>query len=188
MTLFNICCSFIPHIFIHSFIHSFCSLSYDRSIASCKLSCPQSAIECCLFQFPVFSRFLKVIKQQLTSSLSSHYFYPSFYLSFSNMFQQVVPAQDMTSPVILPSFYCMQNISLLHVILFIFHKIVPTDHHSSPAPNFKIFQVFLIYSPQCPSFSTIQNYAPSVTFHQFLHYIEVQFNPYRTNVENRVSS
>jgi hypothetical protein len=29
--------------FIHSFIHSFCSLSYNRSVASAKASSPHSA-------------------------------------------------------------------------------------------------------------------------------------------------
>jgi hypothetical protein len=37
-------CLIRVHICIHSFIHSFCSLSYDRSVASSKASCPQSAI------------------------------------------------------------------------------------------------------------------------------------------------
>jgi len=31
-----------------------------------------------------------------------------------------------------------------------------------PAPHFKAFQVFLIYFPKCPSFSTIQIYVPNV--------------------------
>ena len=41
---------------IHLFIHSHCSLSYDRSIASCKANSPQSAIS--PFQFPASSLFL----------------------------------------------------------------------------------------------------------------------------------
>jgi len=37
----------------------------------------------------------------------------------------------------------------------------PTDlFHHSPAPYFKTFQVFLIYCPMSPYFSTIQSYAP----------------------------
>jgi hypothetical protein len=47
---------------IHSFIHSFCSLSYDRSVASSKASSPQGAIKCFLFQFTVSSLFLKAIQ------------------------------------------------------------------------------------------------------------------------------
>jgi hypothetical protein len=34
-------------------IHSFCGLYYDRSIASCKASSPQGAIQRLLLQFPV---------------------------------------------------------------------------------------------------------------------------------------
>jgi hypothetical protein len=43
-------------------IHSFCSLSYDSSIASSKASYLHSAIQCLRLQFPVSSRFLKVIQ------------------------------------------------------------------------------------------------------------------------------
>ena len=36
------------------------------------------------------------------------------------------------------------------------YMIFPTDlFHPSPAPHFKTFQVFLIYCPKRPSFSTI---------------------------------
>jgi hypothetical protein len=38
---------------------SFHSLSYDRSTASSKASCPQIAIQCFLFQSQILSRFLK---------------------------------------------------------------------------------------------------------------------------------
>jgi hypothetical protein len=76
--------------------HSFCSLSYDKSIASSKASSPQGAIQCFLFKFPVSSRFLKVIQYLFTSSSSS---YCHFYLSFSNMFYKLVPMQDVTNPV-----------------------------------------------------------------------------------------
>jgi len=34
--------------------------------------------------------------------------------------------------------------------------------HPSPAPHFKTFQVFLIYCPKRPSFTTIWSYAPNV--------------------------
>jgi len=40
--------------------------------------------------------------------------------------------------------------------------------HPSPAPHFKIFQVFFICCPKRPSFSTIQNHAPNVALYQFL--------------------
>jgi len=38
------------------------------------------------------------------------------------------------------------------------------DIRPSKAPIFKTFQVFLIYFPKCPSFSTIQSCAPNVAF------------------------
>ena len=40
--------------------------------------------------------------------------------------------------------------------------------HPSPTSHFKTLQVFLIYPLKCPSFSTIQIYAPNITFHYFL--------------------
>jgi len=44
----------------------------------------------------------------------------------------------------------------------------PTDLlHPSPAPLFKIFQVFLICCQKRPSFSTIQSHAPNVAFYCF---------------------
>ena len=47
--------------------------------------------------------------------------------------------------------------------------ISPTDlFHSSPAPHFKTFHVFLIYCPKCPSFRTIQSYAPNVALPKVL--------------------
>ena len=42
------------------FIHY--SLSYDRSIAASKVSSPQSAIWCCIYQFPASSHFLTIIQ------------------------------------------------------------------------------------------------------------------------------
>jgi len=43
-------------------VHSFSSLSYDRSKASSKASCPHSAIYSFLLQMTVSSPFLKVIQ------------------------------------------------------------------------------------------------------------------------------
>jgi hypothetical protein len=57
------------HSSIHVFIHSFSTLSYDRSIASCKASFPRSEIHCFLLQFPVSSPFIKVT-QELINGLA----------------------------------------------------------------------------------------------------------------------
>ena len=148
------------YIYIHSFIHSFSSLSYDRSKASSKASCPHSAIQSFLLQMKVTSPFLKVIQQLPTSSyLSSCYFYTLLYLSFNNPLQEAVSTQNVTNPVRLPFTYFMQNIPLLldsKQYIFISHMICPTDlFQPSLAPHFKTFQVFLLYCPKRPSFSTI---------------------------------
>ena len=97
-----------------AFIRSFRSLSYDRSINSSTASSPQGAIQCFLFQFPGFSRFLNIIQYLLTSSSSSScHFQPFFYLSFNNMFQKGSPTQYVTNPVRFPNFYCTQDIPFL---------------------------------------------------------------------------
>jgi hypothetical protein len=62
--------------------------------------------------------------------------------------------------IIFMSFYSLQY-------LIISHTIGPIDLYPSPAPHFKTFQVFLIYFPKCPHFSTIKICAPNVVLHQF---------------------
>jgi len=47
--------------------------------------------------------------------------------------------------------------------------------HYSPAPHFKTFQMFLIYFPKGPSFSTTQSCPPSAALYWFLPAIKVQF-------------
>jgi hypothetical protein len=45
----------------------------------------------------------------------------------------------------------------------------PADHlHPSLASHFKTFQVLLIYFPKCPSFSTIQSYAPNIELYKLV--------------------
>jgi hypothetical protein len=59
---------------------------------------------------------------------------------------------------------------------FVSQMISPIDLlQPSPAPHFITSQVFLIYFPNCPSFSTIQNYAPNVAFYYIVPYILAQF-------------
>ena len=145
---------------VETFIHSHSSLSYDRSKASSKASSSHSAIQSFLLQMRVSSPFLKVIQQLPTSSSSSScHFYSPLYLSFCNPLQKAVSTQNLTNPVRLPFTYFMQDIPLLldsEQYIFISHMISPTDiFHPPPSPHFKIFQVFLIYCPKRPSFSTI---------------------------------
>jgi len=72
----------------------------------------------------------------------------------------------VTNPVILPSFYFMQDVSaLLNSVYFFFisHMIGPTNLlHPSPAPRFETSPVFLINISKEPSFSIIQDYASHV--------------------------
>ena len=154
----------LPYVYslpnISLFLHSFSSLSYHRSKASSKASCPRSGIQSFLFQMRVSSPFLKVIQQLPTSSsVSSCHLYPTLYLSFNNPLQKAASTQNVTISVRLPFTYFMQDIPPLldsKQYFFISHMISPTDlFHPPPAPLFKTFQVFLIYCPKCPSFSTI---------------------------------
>jgi len=43
--------------------------------------------------------------------------------------------------------------------------------YPSPATHLKAFQVFLIYFPKCPGFSTIKSSAPNVALYQLMLYI-----------------
>ena len=85
--------------------HSFSSLSYDRTKASSKVSCPHSAIQNFLLQMRVSSSFPKVIQQLPTSfSSSSCYFCSLFYLSFNNPLCVAVSTQNVTNPVRKPAY------------------------------------------------------------------------------------
>ena len=117
--------------------------------------------------------FLKVIKQLLrSSSLYSRYFNIFFCLSSSNMFLKTVPTQDVTNPISLSPFYCMQDIPLLRDAIL--HSLIShtsglhDDLHPSAATYVRTFQVFVLYFPKCPLFSAIKCYAPHVALHQFL--------------------
>jgi hypothetical protein len=64
----------------------------------------------------------------------------------------------MTNPVSLPSLYFMYDIPLLLDFLkrfFIAHTIGTDLLNPSPVPRSRTFQLFLIYSPNCPIFGTI---------------------------------
>ena len=101
-----------------------------------------------------FPLFFKVIQYLLTfSSSSSHHLHHSLYISFNKVFYKAVPAQDVNSPVILPSFYCLWDISLLLDSLqhfFISYRIGLTDLlYPSPAAHFNTSKKYLIYFPKC---------------------------------------
>jgi len=88
------------------------------------------------FQYPRFSLRSSSSCLHLLPRLSVTSVFPS-YLSFSTVFLKAVPTQDVTNPVSLPSFYCMQDIPLFldPMLYFIFHTIGPTERlRPSPAP------------------------------------------------------
>ena len=76
--------------------HSLRRLSQDKSVASSKVSSPDSAIQSFLFHIPVSSFSLKFIEYLSTASSSSLH---PFCLPFSIAFQKEFPAQDVTNPV-----------------------------------------------------------------------------------------
>ena len=57
--------------FIYLFIHASSSLSHGRSLTSSIANSSKNALQCFLSQFPVSSRFLKVIQQLLMSASAS---------------------------------------------------------------------------------------------------------------------
>ena len=97
--------------FIH---HSLRCLYYERSVGSYKSSSPQGVIWCHMFQFWVFSGFINIIQELLTSSASSScHFYLNLYLFFDNVFWKKVPTQDATNRVSLRPFSCTTFLSSL---------------------------------------------------------------------------
>ena len=121
-------------------------------------------------QLPVSYSSLKVIQWLLTSSCSSsRHFYPSLYPSFNNAFQKAVPTPDVTNCASLLRFIiCRKHLSpltLYNTSLFLIQSVQLIFSYPSPAPHYKTSQVFLIYFPKCPSFSTIPSYAPIVAIY-----------------------
>jgi hypothetical protein len=83
-------------------LHSFRTLPCVRSTASSKASSPHSEIQCFLFQFPVPSRFLKIIQQLPRSSTSSSsHFYPALNNVFKKQFLNTWCGQSSEPSLIL---------------------------------------------------------------------------------------
>jgi len=58
------------------------------------------------------------------------------------------------------------SLILCSMYVFIFNTTGPADIlHLSPAPHFKAVQVFLIYFPKCPSFTTTHSYPTDVALY-----------------------
>ena len=113
------------------------------------------------------SRFLKIIQQMLTYfSLSSHHFYPSFHLSSNSVFYNVVLTQDVTNSFRLPLSYYTQDffssLAICNTSLFFIQSFQPIFSTLLQKHISKTFQVFLVYFPKCPNFSTIRSYAANV--------------------------
>jgi hypothetical protein len=118
--------------------------SCDRSIASSKASCPQTAICYCMIPFPVSSRFLKVIQSLLTSySSSSRHFYLSIFPSVTCFRRQFLPKIWPIQLAFLLLLYVWYSSppSLFVILLYFSHD---RSNWSSPAPHFNSFTVFLI--------------------------------------------
>jgi hypothetical protein len=54
---------------LHSFIHSFCSLSYDKSVASSKVSSPRGAIIRLVINTPTGMFYLRLCLVDLTTAV-----------------------------------------------------------------------------------------------------------------------
>jgi hypothetical protein len=119
------------------------------------------------FQYPLVSLRPSSSCLRLLRCLHVTSILPSIFRSITCF--KAVSTQDVPNSVSLPTFYCMHDIPVLLECMsyfFISHTIGPTDpFHPFPAPNFKTFQVFLIYSPKCLCISTIKRYAPNVVLY-----------------------
>ena len=116
---------------------------------------PKTVIQCFLCQFPLSSRFCKVIQLLLKSS-SFHHLCPSLYISTNNVFQKEVPTQDVANLIILPHFHYTRMQDVTVPLDYMQHFLIsdingPTELlHPSPAPHFKTVQVFMTYFAKFP--------------------------------------
>jgi hypothetical protein len=115
---------------------------YKRSRASFKVPSPESAVSCFFFQFIVSS----FPKGHPVAAYIFLLIFPTLYLSLNNIFQNAVPVENVTIPVNLPSFNCMQDVLFLLDPLkyIIFHMFGATGFFPPPATHFRTFKIFLI--------------------------------------------
>ena len=132
--------------------YSFCSVSYNRSVASSKASSPQRAIYCFIFQFPVFSRIPKVLQYLLTSSSSFSVtsILPTIFRSLMCFEGSSYAICDTSSK---PFFFLLYAVysspPWLYVILLPFSHVL-SNWSVSPAQHFKTSLAFPIYFPKWP--------------------------------------
>jgi len=142
-------------------IHSV--VSYDRSVTSSRVSSPQ---EC--ERVPPLSIYSILSFPQghpVAGYVSFLVFPPLFAPIFPSMtcFRMQFIRKTWTIQSTFLVFTVCRDIPLLDLeeYFIISHTISRTDLlHPPPTPYFKNFQVFLIYFPKCPCFSTIQSCAP----------------------------
>jgi hypothetical protein len=146
-------------------ISSSSSLSCDRSIASSKLSSANSAILSFLLQLPVFSCFLQVIQQLLTSPSS-----PSCpaNLSFNDVFYKAICGQSSWPTFVLLCEECSFP-PLLCVILFHYSRgqsnfifFILLQHHISKIYRYFCSHIVIIIGPVIKYFNLRQTSSNSI--------------------------
>ena len=87
--------------------HSFRILPYDRSTDPFKSESPTECDPVRPLSIYGILYFPKIVQYLLTiSSSSCRYFYPSFYITFCNVFEKAAPAKDVTNSFSFPFIYC----------------------------------------------------------------------------------
>jgi len=133
------------------------------------------------FQYPVFSLRLSSSCLHLLPRLSVTCILPSTFPSIT-CFRRQFLRKNVTIPASLPPFRCLYcttfSSSLTLCNTFISHTIGATDlPHPTPASNFKIFQVFLIYFPKNPTFTTIKSCTLNIALYLFLSFpVQIKWN------------
>ena len=143
--------------------HSSCSLSYTRSTAPSKASSPHSVLQCFLFQSPVPSLFLKVMRQQLTSSSSS---------SIISILPSMFPAITCFRRQFLCTVWPIQ-LSFLHftVRTIFLSSLTPCNTLSLLTRSVQLISVLLQHHisklSEVSTFQHHKSYAPNIALQQF---------------------
>ena len=106
----------------------------------------------------------RVLHSARSNACSLNLQYPLFYLRPSSSCLRLLPHHPIMWPIQLVFFLFFTlcrlflSSSTLCITSSIFHTIGSADiFHASPSPHFTTFQVFPVYFPKCPSFSTLKS-------------------------------
>ena len=154
---------------MNSSIQPFRSSSYDSSAVSSKASSHRVRFSAFSFnfQYPLVSLRSSRSCLRLLPRLPLTYMFYSILTSITCFRRQFLRKMWPIQLAYLTSILCRIFLSFFSLCNWCFssHMIGPTELLHPSSTTFQTFQVFLIYFPKCPCFSTIQSYAALQMWH-----------------------